>query len=118
MNPMNINRFKRNDSGESNYTLRRKPIALKTTIETYDVEGKLVERQEMTTAEANKTMVKLRGAKKQRAARAVAPTSIKKVEIKKYNVISMAQSIAESRIKDDLRVEELRHVIQLVEVMK
>lgn len=118
MNPMNINRFKRNNNGESNFTLRQKPIALKTTIETYDADGNLTERQELTTAEANKTMVKLRGAKKQRAAKAVAPSSIKVVEVKKYNVMSMVQTIADSKIKDDLRVRELQHVINLVEVMK
>jgi hypothetical protein len=118
MNPMNINRFKRNDNGESNYTLRQKPIALKTTIETYDADGNLTERQELTTAEANKTMVKLRGAKKQRAAKAVAPSSIKKIEVKKYSVMSMVQTLADSKISDDLRVEELKHVIKLVEVMK
>lgn len=118
MQPMNINRFKRNDNGDSNYTLRQKPIALKTTIESYDADGKLTERQELTTAEANKTMVRIRGAKKQRAARAVRPETIKIVEIKKWHVQSMVETLMESKINDDVRVRELERAVELMKEVK
>ncbi len=119
MEPINITNIKRNDSAAGSYALRNRKVELKTIIETFYPGGVLLlERQELTTAEAIKTQMRIRGAKKQRAAKAVAPSSIKKIEVKKYNVVSMVQTLAESKIRDNVRVRELEYAIQLVEVVK
>ena len=92
MEAMNINKYSRGDDRESNYRLLNEPVQLKVRMEhvlsdaecTWEDEGgptvPLV--TEMTVEQAIKSQMRVRGARKQRAARAYRPVeSIKVVRI-------------------------------------
>ena len=92
MEAMNINKYSRGDDRESNYRLLNEPVQLKVRMEhvlsdaecTWEDEGgpavSLV--TEMTVEQAIKAQMRVRGARRQRAARAMRPVeSIKVVRI-------------------------------------
>jgi hypothetical protein len=89
MSTMNINKYERGDLHESNYRLLREPVKLLVRTEhlldlaeeTWEGEGGALVPlfTETTTEEANRQRMTLRGARKQRAARAYAPKESIKV---------------------------------------
>ena len=92
MNPVNINVSKRGDDRGSNYRLLNEPVQLKVRMEHVpsteecaweDDGGPTVSLvTEMTVEQAIKAQMRVRGARKQRAARAMRPVeSIKVVRI-------------------------------------
>jgi len=92
MDAMNINKYSRGDDRESNYRLLNEPVQLKVRMEHVpsieecaweDDGGPTVSLvTEMTVEQAIKAQMRVRGARKQRAARAMRPVeSIKVVRI-------------------------------------
>lgn len=84
MDPMNFNILRRNDARESNYTLRDKKVQLTVTCQplyetpdagVWEGEGGALPpaSYEETVEEVNKRTMRIRGARKQRAARAYVP---------------------------------------------
>ena len=80
MDPMNFNILRRNDARESNYTLRDKKVQLTVTCQplyetpdagVWEGEGGALPpaSYEETVEEVNKRTMRIRGARKQRAAR-------------------------------------------------
>lgn len=92
MDALNINKYSRGDDRESNYRLLNEPVQLKVRMEHVpsteecaweDDGGPTVSLvTEMTVEQAIKAQMRVRGARKQRAARAMRPVeSIKVVRI-------------------------------------
>ena len=130
MNAMNISKHKRGDDRESNYRLLNEPVQLKVRMEHVpsadelqweDDGGPAVELvTEMTVEEYHKQQMRLRGARKQRAAKAYRPTeSIKIVNqaapaIKEVVGVRLAGGSAQDEKVAELeaRIKELMAVVR------
>ena len=130
MNAMNISKHKRGDDRESNYRLLTEPAQLKVRMEHVpsadelqweDDGGPAVELvTEMTVEEYHKQQMRLRGARKQRAAKAYRPTeSIKIVNqaapaIKEVVSVRLAGGSAQDEKVAELeaRIKELMAVVR------
>ena len=130
MEAMNINKYSRGDARESNYRLLNEPVQLKVRMEhvlsdaecTWEDEGgptvPLV--TEMTVEQAIKSQMRVRGARKQRAAKAYRPTeSIKVVNqaapaIKEVVGVRLAGGSAQDEKVAELeaRIKELMAVVR------
>ena len=101
MEAMNFNKFQRGDDRESNYRLLNEPVQLKVRMEhvlsdaecTWEDEGgptvPLV--TEMTVEQAIKSQMRVRGARKQRAARAYRP--VESIKVVRINELAPAEVV-------------------------
>jgi hypothetical protein len=130
MNAMNINKYSRGDDRESNYRLLNEPVQLKVRMEHVpsteecaweDDGGPTVSLvTEMTVEQAIKAQMRVRGARKQRAAKAYRPTeSIKIVNqaapaIKEVVSVRLAGGSAQDEKVAELeaRIKELMAVVR------
>ena len=130
MEAMNFNKFQRGDDRESNYRLLNEPVQLKVRMEHVpsieecifeDDGGPAVELvTEMTVEEYHKQQMRVRGARKQRAAKAYRPTeSIKIVKqsapaIKEVVGVRLAGGSAQDEKVAELeaRIKELMAVVR------
>ena len=130
MEAMNINKYSRGDDRESNYRLLNEPVQLKVRMEhvpsteecAWEDEGgptvSLV--TEMTVEEYHKQLMRVRGARKQRAARAYRPTeSIKVVNqgkpaVKEVVGVRLAGGSAQDEevARLEARIKELMAVVR------
>lgn len=134
---MYFNVIKKHDNKESNYRILATPVKLTTRIhypyvvpdgDGYEAAGgcspDFVERE---TEEVNKSLMRIRGARKQRAAKAKVPReSIKVVPLTKP--VQMAEAVAqfEEITVDEARLklavvsleEKIKHVMSLVTLQK
>lgn len=97
---------------QSNYRLRDEPIQLMTTITKLNGDGSIAEIQEMTTEEASKLMMRVRGPRKQGAARAVRPTHVKIVQAKSPVPAEVAIAIYEDRTEQEIKIATLEAQIR------
>ena len=130
MEAMNFNKFQRGDDRESNYRLLNEPVQLKVRMEHVpsteecaweDDGGPTVSLvTEMTVEQAIKAQMRVRGARKQRAAKAYRPTeSIKVVNqaapaIKEVVGVRLAGGSAQDEKVAELeaRIKELMAVVR------
>ncbi len=124
MSPVNFNKFSRNAAQESNYRLLAEPMQLKIRTEHFlsadeirmDDDGcpnhpDLV--VEETVAEYSKRMMRIRGARKQRAARAYRPIeSMKVVKVSKPAPAEVVGVRLNGGSPQDERVAELEAKIR------
>ena len=130
MEAMNINKYSRGDDRGSNYRLLNEPVQLKVRMEhvlcdaecTWEDEGgptvPLV--TEMTVEQAIKSQMRVRGARKQRAARAYRPVeSIKVVRINEPAPAEVVGVRLNGGSAQDEKVAELEAKIrQLLELVR
>lgn len=123
MEAMNINKYSRGDARESNYRLLNEPVQLKVRMEHVpsadelqweDDGGPAVELvTEMTVEEYHKQQMRLRGARKQRAARAYRPTeSIKVVKVSEPRAPAQIEDV---EVRQDVQIAQLEgHIRELL----
>ena len=130
MEAMNFNKFQRGDDRESNYRLLNEPVQLKVRMEHVpsteecaweDDGGPTVSLvTEMTVEQAIKAQMRVRGARKQRAARAMRPVeSIKVVRINEPAPAEVVGVRLNGGSAQDEKVAELEAKIrQLLELVR
>lgn len=99
----------------SKHTLRDEPTKLKATVTKYNADGTIGEIQETTTEEVHKMRMRLRGARKQRAARIVRPiNSIVVVVEKTVRPVEAVLAEVAGAPKEDVRILELMAQIEKI----
>ena len=117
-NTMNFRVLKRGEVHESNYALRQAPLNLKATVQTvceasgtdrFDDDGGFIPPvRELTEAERYRSNVRIRPAKKQRAAKCYIPKeSIKVVSMSKPVARGVAIAIYEGKTEQEIEVAAL-----------
>lgn len=103
---------------QSAYRLRRAPTQLTAKVTKFDGDGKVAEIQEVVVEERHRTLAKLRGSRKQRAAHAMIPTaSIHKVSDSVPVKREVAIAIYEGGNEEDIKVAELEARIRELRAM-
>jgi len=130
MNPMNINEYRRGDVRGSNYRLLNEPMGLKVRMEHIPSKEECAWEDDggptiplvvdMTVEEYHKQQMRIRGARKQRAARAYRP--IESIKVVKQAEPRTPRQIEDVEVRQDVQVAQLegriRELIGLVDKEK
>lgn len=104
---------------ESNYSLRGKSVEMRATVTSLNQDGSVKEIQETTTHEISKIRMRVRGARKQTAARSMVPkasiTLVKPVEVVAVHVAMRQLTTA---AEDSVIAQLAAKVRQLEEMIK
>lgn len=93
---------------ESNPRLRGSKVVCAAKVTKFDADGKILEIQETTTEEINRERLRVRGVKRQRAAKAFVPiNTITLVPEKKVVPVEVAEAIMDGASDVEIKIAEL-----------